>query len=132
MKVPALLIFTLTGTSLFSAESSRSGLIQFNRDVRPILAENCFACHGFDPKHREAKLRLDTFEGATEDRDGARGIVPGDLAKSDIWQRIISEDKDEIMPPPKSHKPPLTPKQREIIKAWITQDWPRVKKTPRA
>ncbi|MFN7565154.1 MAG: PSD1 and planctomycete cytochrome C domain-containing protein, partial [Prosthecobacter sp.] len=93
----------------------------FNRDIRPILSENCFACHGFDPKHREGDLRLDTFEGATEDRDGARGIVPGDLSKSDAWQRIISEDKDEVMPPPKSHKPPLTAKQRETIKAWIEQ-----------
>ena len=95
--------------------------ISFNRDIRPILSENCFACHGFDPKHREGDLRLDTFEGATQDRDGARGIVPGDLSKSDAWQRIISEDKDEVMPPPKSHKPPLTAKQRETIKAWIEQ-----------
>ena len=98
-----------------------AGTISFNRDIRPILSENCFACHGFDPKHREGDLRLDTFEGATEDRDGARGIVPGDLSKSDAWQRIISEDKDELMPPPKSHKPPLTAKQRETLKAWIEQ-----------
>ncbi|MBK8040232.1 MAG: PSD1 domain-containing protein [Verrucomicrobiaceae bacterium] len=98
-----------------------AGTISFNRDIRPILSENCFACHGFDPKHREGDLRLDTFEGATQDRDGARGIVPGDLSKSDAWQRIISEDKDEVMPPPKSHKPPLTAKQRETIKAWIEQ-----------
>jgi hypothetical protein len=89
--------------------------------VRPILSENCFACHGFDPKHREADLRLDTFDGATQDRDGSRGIVPGDLSKSDAWQRIISEDKDEVMPPPKSHKPPLTARQREILKIWIEQ-----------
>jgi hypothetical protein len=98
-----------------------AGTISFNRDIRPILSENCFACHGFDPKHREGDLRLDTFEGATQDRDGARGIVPGDLSKSDAWQRIISEDKDELMPPPKSHKPPLTAKQRETLKAWIEQ-----------
>lgn len=95
--------------------------IEFNRDVRPILSENCFACHGFDPKHREGGLRLDTFDGATADRDGSRGIVPGDLAKSDAWQRIISDDKDEVMPPPKSHKPPLTTRQRDILKAWIEQ-----------
>ncbi len=95
--------------------------IEFNRDVRPILSENCFACHGFDPKHREGDLRLDTFEGATGDREGSRGIVPGDLGKSDAWQRIISEDKDEVMPPPKSHKAPLSMKQREILKAWIEQ-----------
>ena len=95
--------------------------ISFNRDIRPILSENCFACHGFDPKHREGNLRLDTFEGATQDRDGARGIVPGDLGKSDVWQRILSDDEDEVMPPPKSHKPPLNAKQRETLKAWIQQ-----------
>lgn len=111
-----LILAILPAASLHAA-----GTISFNRDIRPILSENCFACHGFDPKHREGDLRLDTFEGATQDRDGARGIVPGDLSKSDAWQRIISEDKDEVMPPPKSHKPPLTAKQRETIKAWIEQ-----------
>ena len=106
---------------LCAAESPRPARIEFNRDVRPILSENCFACHGFDPKHREADLRLDTFEGATMDREGSRGIVPGDLAKSDVWQRVISSDKDELMPPPKSHKPPLSERQRGILKTWIEQ-----------
>ena len=113
-----LISSALALTSLHAAAPSK---IEFNRDVRPILSENCFACHGFDPKHREADLRLDTFDGATQDRDGSRGIVPGDLSKSDAWQRITSEDKDEIMPPPKSHKPPLTARQREILKTWIEQ-----------
>lgn len=103
------------------SQAAPVGKIEFNRDVRPILSENCYACHGFDPKHREGDLRLDTFDGATQDRDGARGIVPGDLSKSDAWQRIISEDKDELMPPPKSHKTPLTARQREILKTWIEQ-----------
>lgn len=120
MKVPASLALVFTIASIH-AESPRAGKIEFNRDVRPILSENCFACHGFDPKHREGKLRLDTFEGATEDRDGSRGIVPGDLSKSDAWQRIISDDKDEVMPPPKSHKQPLSAKQRATLKAWIEQ-----------
>ncbi|MEZ5384893.1 MAG: PSD1 and planctomycete cytochrome C domain-containing protein [Prosthecobacter sp.] len=107
--------------ALMGSLSAAPAKIEFNRDVRPILSENCFACHGFDPKHREADLRLDTFDGATEDRDGSRGIVPGDLAKSDVWQRIITDDKDDVMPPPKSHKPPLTARQREVLKAWIEQ-----------
>ena len=114
---PLLVLFAATLTSLPAAPVK----VEFNRDVRPILSENCFACHGFDPKHREGGLRLDTFEGATENRDGSRGIVPGDLAQSDAWQRIISNDKDEVMPPPKSHKQPLSSKQREILKAWIEQ-----------
>ncbi len=94
--------------------------LSFNRDIRPILSENCFACHGFDPKHREGGLRLDTFEGATADRDGARGIVPGKIDQSDIWQRITSDDPDVVMPPPKANKH-LTPQQRELIKRWIEQ-----------
>lgn len=114
-----LLVFS--ALPLASMPAAAPAKIEFNRDVRPILSENCFACHGFDPKHREADLRLDTFDGATEDRDGSRGIVPGDLSKSDAWQRIISEDKDEVMPPPKSHKPPLSARQREILKTWIEQ-----------
>jgi hypothetical protein len=121
MKYSLPSFLALAFTAVNAAESTRVGKVEFNRDVRPILSENCYACHGFDPKHREADLRLDTFEGATEDRDGARGIVPGDVMKSDVWQRIISEDKDELMPPPKSHKPPLTARQREILKTWIEQ-----------
>jgi len=115
-------VISITATLVLSLPLAAAPVkIEFNRDVRPILSENCFACHGFDSKQREADLRLDTFEGATEDRDGSRGIVPGDLSKSDAWQRIISDDKDEVMPPPKSHKPPLSERQREILKAWIEQ-----------
>lgn len=121
MKTLSISLLPLAFASLHAAEAPRAAKIEFNRDVRPILSENCFACHGFDPKHREGGLRLDTFDGATEDRDGVRGIVPGDLARSDAWQRIISTDKDEVMPPPKSHKPPLTPAQREVLQKWIEQ-----------
>ena len=95
--------------------------VSFNRDVRPILSENCFACHGFDPKHREAGLRLDTFEGATADRDGSRGIVPGEPDRSAILERIQSTDADVVMPPPKSNKTPLTNAQRATLKRWIEE-----------
>ncbi len=119
MKRLLLFLSTLAGATLHAAQPQPQ--ISFNRDVRPILSENCFACHGFDPKHRQADLRLDTFAGATEDHDGSRGIVPGDLTQSAAWQRIISTDPDEVMPPPKSHKPPLSPAQRTILKTWIEQ-----------
>jgi hypothetical protein len=95
--------------------------IRYNRDVRPILAENCLACHGFDPKHREAGLRLDTFEGATRDNDGTRAIVPGDPARSEALRRLQSTDKEEVMPPPKAHKNPLTPAQLDTLRRWIQQ-----------
>jgi hypothetical protein len=94
--------------------------ISFNRDVRPILSDKCYYCHGFEPKTREADRRLDTPEGATADIDGVRAIVPGDLKKSDAWLRIISDDKDDVMPPPKSHET-LSAAEKEKIKRWIEQ-----------
>ena len=97
--------------------------LSFNRDIRPILSENCFACHGFDSKKREAELRLDTPEGAYTAKDGAFPIKPGDLAKSEVWQRIITTDEDDLMPPPKSHKK-LTQKQKDMLKLWIEQGAP--------
>lgn len=95
--------------------------VSYNEHIRPILANNCFACHGVDAAHRKAKLRLDTFEGATAERDGIRALVPGNPAKSELWQRIVSPHDDEIMPPPEAHKPPLTAAQRDLIRRWIEQ-----------
>ena len=86
----------------------------FNRDIRPILADKCFACHGFDAKHRKAGLRLDTAEGGLGATDsGAVAIKPGDLDGSEVWRRINSDDPGERMPPPKSHKT-LTPTRETI------------------
>jgi len=111
----ASILFLLAASSAFAADK-----LSFNRDIRPILSENCFACHGFDSKKREAELRLDTPEGAYTAKDGAFPIKPGDLAKSEVWQRIITTDEDDLMPPPKSHKK-LTPKQKDTLKLWIEQ-----------
>src|SRR4051812_42656755 len=95
----------------------------FNRDIRPILSSKCFACHGFDAKKRQADRRLDTAEGANEEHDGVRAIVPGDLGKSELWRRVISKDEDEMMPPESSNKT-LTDAERELIKRWIEQGAP--------
>jgi hypothetical protein len=103
-----------------SALAAAEGRLSFNRDIRPILSENCFACHGFDAKKREADLRLDTAEGAAADLGGYQAIVPGSLEKSEAWQRILSTDSDEIMPPPKSHKT-LTDAQKNTLKRWIEE-----------
>ena len=92
--------------------------LSFNQDIRPILSANCFACHGLDAKHRKAKLRLDTRETAIADRDGIQAIAPGDLENSESWARIISNDEDDIMPPPDSHKS-LTGEEKSIIRKWI-------------
>ena len=94
--------------------------ISFNRDVRPILSENCFACHGFDSKKRKADLRLDTPEGAYTSIKGQSPIKPRDLAASTVWSRIQSSDADEVMPPPESHKK-LSAHQKAILRQWIEE-----------
>jgi len=96
------------------------GGIEFDRDIRPILSENCIFCHGPDAEHRKADLRLDMREGAFGDHDGVIPVKPGDLDGSEIWQRIISTDPGEVMPTPKSKKT-LTSKQKALIKQWIEE-----------
>ena len=92
------------GHDLEPPSAARAEDIQFNRDVRPILADACFACHGFDAKARKAKLRLDLPEGAFAERRGLVPIKPGDLKASEVWQRVSSTDADVMMPPPDSKK----------------------------
>jgi hypothetical protein len=114
--VHRLLLLSLLPFALTAAETP----LAFNRDIRPILSENCFSCHGFDEKARKAKLRLDLPEEATREHKGGTPIVPGDLAKSEVWQRIISEDPEDVMPPPKSHLK-LSAQDKATLKAWIQQ-----------
>src|SRR5258706_13640027 len=95
--------------------------IQFNRDVRPILSENCYKCHGPDPKAREAKLRFDTKEGLFAALDEGRlAVTAYNLPKSQLWKRITSMDKEEKMPPAKSGKK-LLPRDIAVLKKWIEQ-----------
>jgi len=95
--------------------------IEFRRDVLPILSENCFACHGFDEKARQAELRLDTPEGAVKETEsGEFAIVPGAPGKSELLARINSDDEDLVMPPPDTEKR-LSKKQRELLARWIKQ-----------
>ena len=94
--------------------------VRFNRDVRPILSNHCFSCHGPDASARESGLRLDTeseARGELESGDG-HAIVPGDIAASQLWQRVISYDEDVRMPPGGD---PLTPHQLDILRRWIEQ-----------
>jgi hypothetical protein len=97
-----------------------NGPIEFNRDVRPILSNACFTCHGFDAKARKARLRLDVPEGAYAVRKGGTPIKPGDPQASAVWTRITSDDPDEVMPPPDSKKT-LTAAQKETLRRWIEQ-----------
>ncbi len=94
--------------------------ISFNKDIRPILSDKCFACHGFDAKNRQADLRLDTADDAHADRDGQFALVPGDPDKSLVWQRIMSTDDDLLMPPASSHKQ-LSDSEKQLLLQWIEQ-----------
>ncbi len=114
VRLPSLLLFCL----LFSPNLRAAEKIDFNRDILPILSDNCFQCHGFDEKSRKAKLRLDTFEGATGKMGGPVAIVPGKSSESELFKRIVSQEADEIMPPKKSNRT-LTEKQKQLLKAWI-------------
>ena len=90
--------------------------LKYNKDIRPILSENCFACHGPDSAARKADLRLDKREDAI--KFGA--IVAGNAEKSPIIERIFSAEKSKVMPPPKAHKV-LTTAQKEILKRWVLE-----------
>lgn len=86
--------------------------VSFTRDIRPILSEHCFACHGPDAGKREADLRLDDAEGV------AGAVTAGEVNESELWERITTDDEDLVMPPPEFNKP-ITEAQRRLIRKWI-------------
>ena len=109
-------VFALSAQFGFSQKK-----IDFNRDIRSILSNNCFKCHGPDETERQADLRLDIkLKGLKELEDGGLLIVPGHSAKSELYKRIANKDQDEKMPPVDSGKH-LTKEQIALIKAWIDQ-----------
>ncbi|OWK43813.1 PSD1 and planctomycete cytochrome C domain-containing protein [Fimbriiglobus ruber] len=105
---------------VLASSPTRADDVLFNRDVRPILSDACFSCHGFDAKARKAKLRLDVPEGAFADRKGVAPIRPGDPKGSEVWARITSTDADLVMPPPHANKT-LSAAQKETLRTWIAQ-----------
>jgi len=115
MRLQTLLLIGLIGP-LAAAEPDR---VSFNRDIRPIMSDTCFHCHGFDPNTREAGLRLDIREAAiSPTEDGIVAIVPGDPEASEAIWRIF--DDIDPMPPEKAHKP-LTEEQKELFRRWVEQ-----------
>lgn len=128
--MPDLLRFSGLAAVLFIAVSASGAAtpaarnIDFNRDIRPILSDNCFACHGFDAKKRKAGLRLDVAEGAfAKNKEGIAAIKPGDADGSEIIKRIVTKDEDDVMPPPDTHKK-LTSAQIETLKRWVAEGAP--------
>ncbi len=103
-----------------AADLPRGQPVEFNRDVRPILSNSCFVCHGPDTKRRKGDLRLDVEEDAFADRGGYRLLVPGKIDQSELYRRIAAKDPGKRMPPAK-HGKQLTPRQIEVVKTWIEQ-----------
>jgi hypothetical protein len=102
--------------ALISDTQAAPPALDFNRDIRPVLAENCFYCHGQDPNKRQAELRLDVRNAAIE----AGAIVPNDPASSELIKRINSVDSHDLMPPPKSNRR-LSTIQKKLLERWITE-----------
>lgn len=108
--------FVSTALAVLASPIHAQTKIEYNRDVRPILAENCFACHGPDSAARKASLRLDQRDDAIK----AGAIAPGKLADSALIERILSADPKHVMPPPKTLKK-LSASQKDILKRWINE-----------
>jgi hypothetical protein len=119
----SLLILLLTCLPA-SAQDKQSPPVDFDRDIRPILSNTCFNCHGPDESNRKAKLRLDTRQGAFADRGGYAIIVPGQPDKSELYVRISAKNPVDRMPPVRfPHQ--LSKKQMDTVRLWIEQgaDW---------
>ena len=111
-------IFVFGATSHLAAQDAVA--IDFSRDIRPILSDTCYRCHGPDEEQLQADLRLDSRENVFADRDGYSILAAGDLKKSELWNRISSDDPDVKMPPEDAPRQ-LTAQQRDLIKRWIQQ-----------
>src|SRR5688572_8112420 len=104
-----------------SSAPSAGDRVSFNHEIRPLLSDRCFRCHGPDEKARKAKMRLDTPEGAHRALDDGWFVIkPGDPAKSVLVERIFHDDPDEMMPPPESHLA-LSADERRLLVRWIEQ-----------
>ena len=112
MKIIASLLL-LPALCLFSK-------VDFNREIRPILSDKCFKCHGPDAKNQKSDFRLDSFEQATKDHKGMVGLTPGSVEDSEIHWRIHSDDPIDVMPPPES-KLPLSKKEIDLLDQWIKE-----------
>lgn len=115
--VAALLLLAAQG---IRAEQPLPAVVEFNRDIRPILSDNCFACHGPDKSQRKADLRLDTEEGALAEAGAGKAITPGKPGDSEVLKRIAHGDAKKRMPPAKFGKQ-LTARETELLRRWIEQ-----------
>ena len=116
------LLVVVVASSISSLASADESRVDFMRDVRPILSDRCFQCHGPAEKSREANLRLDQpdgEQGALRMHEGTAAVAPKDLEASEIWHRVTTDDEGERMPPADSQKKPLSEAEQQLIKQWI-------------
>jgi hypothetical protein len=114
MRWPLIMVLAVVAGPLAAGEAALPEPPSFNRDIRPILVENCFSCHGADSAGRQADLRLDDRDAAVE----SSAIAPGDPDSSVMLDRIFSDDPEEVMPPPATKKV-LSAEHKEILRRWI-------------
>jgi mono/diheme cytochrome c family protein len=117
----AALALLVSGAPVAAQTAEKAKTVDFQRQIRPILAANCFQCHGPDARARQGKLRLDVQEGAFAERPGGRVIVPGDPKSSLLYQRISHENEARRMPPPRLSKKTLSADQIEALRLWIEE-----------
>src|SRR5437762_3447680 len=124
MKLAPITFFVLSGVLGFPGARELCAApttVDFTRDVRPILSDNCFQCHGPDEKARKGKLRLDMKEGAFQvNKDGKAIVVPGKSSESELIRRLSTTNQDDVMPPPESNRK-LTAQQIELLTRWVDE-----------
>lgn len=119
------LLYSLPLVALLCATATAEDRIDFNRQIRPILSDRCFQCHGPDEEERYGGFRLDVREGAIAEADsGSIPIVPGKPNESELVLRVVTNDESLQMPPPDAKKPHLTKQEADLIKTWIEQGAP--------
>src|SRR5579862_5851747 len=128
--IPTILVLTIC---YFSAcfrgnkaehKTSLPETVSYNFNIRPILSDKCFKCHGPDANKRQAHLRLDIGDSAfaaLKETKGAYAIVPGKPGQSELWKRISSSDMTYIMPPPDAHLGMLNDHEKKLFEKWIAQ-----------
>lgn len=116
--LPPTLLLALAVTGRDSGPGATEP-VRYDRDIRPLLSDRCFTCHGPDPSERRAGLRLDVPSGATRVRDGVAAIVPGDAAASELYRRVSATDPVERMPPADSHEQALDARELDLVRRWI-------------
>lgn len=120
-RTPLGAVFLIGLATAMQAGAAPPGRLKFNRDVRSLLSDRCFACHGPDEKRREADLRLDVREGAIRDLGGHAAIAPGSPDASKMLARILSADPEQVMPPPSAKKPKFTAEEIQTLRRWIAE-----------